>query len=281
MPINNNLRSSDGVFTYSVAPKYKFDDHASVYFRVAKGYRPGGPNAVAPNAPAGTPLTFQPDTVTTYEGGVKLETPDHAIGLEVAGFHVDWNKIQLLAVINNFGDNVNGTGAKSDGAEATVTLRPTAGLTLTSNIAYTNARLNGDTDPLTLGARKGNQLPFSPRLVVSVNGDYEWRVADNLKAFVGGSIRSLSKQVGGYDVTYLAVYGHFAQIPAYEVVDARLGVDFGKFEVELFGKNLNNALGITSVNTLRANGQFNLPNGALGTGIVRPRTFGVSVTAGC
>src|SRR3546814_4076835 len=41
-----DLRSSDNVFTYSVAPKIKFGNQASLYARIAKGYRPGGPNVV-------------------------------------------------------------------------------------------------------------------------------------------------------------------------------------------------------------------------------------------
>jgi iron complex outermembrane receptor protein len=49
----------------------KFDDRRSLYARVAKGYRPGGPNVIPPSAPAGTPATFAPDKVTSYEAGFK------------------------------------------------------------------------------------------------------------------------------------------------------------------------------------------------------------------
>ena len=45
------LHSSETVFTYSVAPRYELSDHASIYARVASGYRPGGPNVLFPDAP--------------------------------------------------------------------------------------------------------------------------------------------------------------------------------------------------------------------------------------
>ena len=35
-------------FTYSVAPTFKPNDNTRIYARVAKGYRPGGPNALSP-----------------------------------------------------------------------------------------------------------------------------------------------------------------------------------------------------------------------------------------
>jgi outer membrane receptor protein involved in Fe transport len=113
VPVNSNLRSSDNVFTYSVAPKFKISDRATLYARVAKGYRPGGPNVIAPNAPAGTPSSFDPDTAVSYEAGFKGETADRSLGLDLAVFHIDWDKIQLLTVVNGFGVNINGAGAKA------------------------------------------------------------------------------------------------------------------------------------------------------------------------
>ncbi len=44
--------SSEDVFTYSVAPKFKINEHTSLYARAATGFRPGGPNVLPPGAPA-------------------------------------------------------------------------------------------------------------------------------------------------------------------------------------------------------------------------------------
>ena len=45
--------SSEDVFTYSVAPRFEINDQTAIYARIAKGYRPGGPNICPAGAPAG------------------------------------------------------------------------------------------------------------------------------------------------------------------------------------------------------------------------------------
>ncbi|MBY8824951.1 TonB-dependent receptor [Sphingomonas colocasiae] len=276
-----DLKSSDNVFTWSVAPKFKLGDRASLYARVAKGYRPGGPNVIPIGSPPGTPTSFDPDTVTSYEIGFKGDTADRSASIEASLYHIDWSDIQLAAVVNGFGVNVNGAGAKIDGAEVVATLRPITGLTTAINFTYTDARLSGDTDPLVVGAVKGDPLPFSPRHAVSVNADYRWALGSGASASIGGSIRSLSRQRGTYDPVYLASYGHFPRIRAYELVDLRAGLDFGGYAINAYVSNLTNARGITATQGLTGvAGLPRYPNAALGTGVVRPRTIGINLTMG-
>jgi len=131
--IATDLESDDDVFTYSVAPRFEINDHASVYARIAKGYRPGGPNVTPPNAPPGFEPTFGPDTSVNYEIGFKGETADRSASLDVAVYHINWNDIQLLTEIGGFGLNINGGDAKVDGVELTATLRPAKGWSLSVN----------------------------------------------------------------------------------------------------------------------------------------------------
>jgi hypothetical protein len=46
---------------------------------------------------------------------------------------------------------------------------------------------------------------------------------------------------------------------------------FGRYSIELYAKNVSDSDGRTSTGTLG-----NFPNGALGTGMIRPRTVGLS-----
>jgi len=279
-PNLTGIKSSDNVFTYSVAPKIKLGSRASIYARVAKGYRPGGPNVVPVGAPAGTPVTFDPDTVTSYEIGFKGDTADRSFSLEAALYHIDWSKVQLQAVVNGFGVNVNGAGADVDGAEIAATLRPTAGFTTSINFTVNDAKLSGDTDPLVVGAVKGDRLPFTPKYSVSVNTDYQWAVGDDATASIGGSIRSISRQSGNFDPTYLALYGRFPRVKGYDVVDLRAGLSFGSYAINAYVNNLTNVHGVTATQPLTANGFFKNPNGAIGTGVIRPRTAGLTATVG-
>jgi len=278
VPINSDLTSSDNVFTYSLAPKFKLDERHSIYGRVAKGYRPGGPNVIPPTAPAGTPASFAPDKVTSYEAGFKGESADRRFSLDVAAYHIDWKGIQLLTVVNSFGINANGADAKSDGVEFNATARLTNGLTLSANGAYTDARLAGDTSAL-VGGLKGDQLPFTPKLSLGLNGDYNWSIGDK-QAYVGASLRVLGKQSGSFDNDYRTANGRQRRIASYEVVDLRAGINFGKVELEAYVKNLTDSDGKISTSSATANGLPIYPGGAIGTGVIRPRTIGLSLTAG-
>ena len=273
-------RSSENVFTYSVAPKFKLSERASLYARVAKGFRPGGPNILPPGAGADVPRTYKSDSLISYEVGFKGQTDDRIFSVDVAAYHIDWSDIQLFAVVNNFGINANGGKAKIDGAEATLTARPTRGLDLSVNGAYTRARLKNDTDPV-IGGLRGDMLPYTPKLSVGVNADYEWALAGETKAFIGGSLRALSKQTADYDSFFRADNGRQRQLRAYQVIDLRAGVDFGRFTAGLYAKNLTDSRGRTSASApVTASGLMPYPNGASGTGVIRPRTFGVTLGAG-
>ena len=273
----NKATSTENVFTYSVAPKYKFGKEAAIYARVAKGFRPGGPNVLPPNAPAGTPATYKSDTVLSYEVGAKTQSRDGVLAFDVAAFHIDWKDIQLLAVVNGFGVNTNGVSATSDGVEFSATLRPVRGLSIALNGAYSNARLEGSTSPL-VGGVKGDKLPFSPKYSLGFNSDYRWRIGDTTGAYVGGSLRHLSEQSGAFDATFRTANGRQRLLPSYNVLDLRAGLEFTKFSIEAYAKNVNNSNGKTSTSGVKANG-FNIyPNGAIATGIITPRTIGLTLT---
>jgi iron complex outermembrane recepter protein len=263
--------SSEHVFTYSVAPKYKLNQNTTIYARVAKGFRPGGPNAIAPDAPADL-RTFHSDSAVSWEAGVKAQTPDHLFSVDAAAFHINWRNIQLFTtfVVNNvpFTVNSNGPSAKSDGVELTATARPLPGLDLSLNGAYTNARLTGDT-PADVGGLKGDQLPFTPKLSFAMNADYHWQLSSGVRARVGGSYRHLSGQKSDFQAGTSQL-----NIRPYGVFDLNAGLDFGRFNLDAYVKNLGNSHGITSV-VGTATPIF--PNGAIGTGIIRPRTIGLSL----
>jgi outer membrane receptor for monomeric catechols len=260
-----------------VAPKIKLGERASLYARVAKGYRPGGPNVIPVGAPAGTPTTYDPDGVTSYEVGFKGETADRRASLEASLYHIDWSNIQLAAVVNGFGVNANGAGAQVDGAEVTASLKPVSGLAASVNFAFNDARLTGNTDPIVVGAVKGDRLPFTPRYALSLNADYQWSLGGDVTASLGGSFRSLSKQSAGYDPAYLATFGHFARVKAYELVDLRAELSVGRYSLNAYANNLTNSGGITSVQSLLGvAGLPRYPGGAIGTGVVRPRTIGLN-----
>ncbi|MGN6818469.1 MAG: TonB-dependent receptor, partial [Sphingomonas sp.] len=153
------------------------------------------------------------------------------------------------------------------------------GFVTSINGAYTDAKLSGDA-PALVGGLKGDRLPYTPKYSVSWNSDYSWRIGGDAKAFIGGSLRFLSKQNAGFDATFRAANGRQRQIPSYATLDLRAGLDFGRFSLEAYARNLTNSEGKTSTGSLTANGLPVSPNGALTTGVIRPRVIGLSVSAG-
>jgi len=278
----DDLKSSDNVFTYSAAPRFEINDHASIYARVSKGYRPGGPNVTPPIPLPGFVPSYDPDTSINYELGFKGETADRRISLDAAVYHIDWKDIQLVTSVGGFGLNINGGDAKVNGLELTATYRPLPGLNVSANGAYTDAELKDDLPPI-LGvspALAGDHLPFTPKFSFAVNADYNWSLSSTAEAYAGFSVRHLSTQIAEYDRDFRDAHGHHRQVQPYEVFDAHFGVDFGKISVEAYGKNLFNADGKTGSFGTTANGLPLYPQGAIGVGVIRPRVLGLSLTAG-
>jgi iron complex outermembrane receptor protein len=260
--------SSEGVFTFAVAPKYKINDAMTVYARISKGYRPGGPNALSPLAPAAVPRTFQSDSIIDYQAGFKADLFERRVSVDVSAFYIDWSHIQLLADVNGFGVNSNGGGAVSKGIEGTVSYVPLPGLNLSANGAYTQANLTSDTGPL-LGGHSGDRLPYSSPLAGSLNADYDRSVSDTVRLFVGGSVRFVGRRRSDFDPNI----GQLS-LPSYTSLDLRGGVEWRNYRLEAYVKNVNDEHGILSVS-----GFGSTPQGAVQAGIMRPRTFGLALTA--
>jgi len=276
------IKSDENVFTFSVAPRFEVNENTSIYARVAKGFRPGGPNVVPPGAPPEV-QSYDSDSLISYEAGIKAQTADGRFSVDAAAFHIDWKDIQLIATVSNFNVNTNGSRAKSDGFELTATARPVRGLSLSANAAYTNARLTEDLPPIgvTVSGFEGDQLPFTPKFSAALNGDYSWPLSGSIGATVGASLRHLSSQTASYDAAFRVANGHQRKLDAYQVVDVRAGLDFGKFQVDAYARNLFNSAGRTSTNGTTVFGPFLLnPDGAMNTGVIRPRSIGISLTAG-
>jgi len=273
----SNLHSSESVFTYSIAPRYELSKHASIYARVATGYRPGGPNVIPAGTPPGVPATYGADRLTNWEAGIKAEAPDRRLwSAEVAVYHIDWRNIQLFERINNTGINANGGKAKVDGLEASGALRPAPGLTLAANGAYTNGKLKDETPPDT-GGHAGDPLPWVPKWSGAIHADYEFLVGNGIQGFIGASVDYIGKRTTEFGER--RPDGSLVKIPSYSEVDLRGGVDINRFRIEAFAHNLFDKRGITDAFAFPSDAPPSFPNGAAAVSIIRPRTIGLTITA--
>ena len=257
--------SSDSVFTYSVAPTFKPNDNTRIYARVAKGYRPGGPNAVSPLAPSDVPRQFGPDTTTNYEIGVKTQTADHLLSLEVTGFLIDWKAIQLLAQVGDFGVNTNGGSARSKGIEFTAGFNPSSGLSLFANGAYVDAHLTSDA-PALVGGVAGDPLPYNPKWQATVGAEYEHRLNLKMTGHAGLSWHYTGTRYSDFD----AASGQ-RRLRPFGQLDAHAGVDIDRFRIDAFAHNITDSRGIVNL------GFFGAVSGDISAAVIQPRTIGLSL----
>lgn len=262
-------KSSESPFTWSVSPRFQLTEHSSIYARVATGFRPGGPNILPPTAPDSVPTQFESDTLTNYEIGYKMNSSDGRFAMDIAGFYIDWEDIQLFTVVEGFGLNINGGSARSQGVEFASSYAINEGLTLSLTGAYTDAELTADAGS---GGEDGDPLNFVPDWSFGLSADYEWMVGSNSTAYVGGTLAYTGERPVGRTVPDFN--GEVAFLDDYSSLNLRAGLEMGRWFYEIYAKNVTDEDGIQSVGT--GNSPF---TGHVTISTLTPRTFGITAGA--
>ncbi|MFL6697674.1 MAG: TonB-dependent receptor [Vitreoscilla sp.] len=227
----------------------------SIYSNVSKGFRLGGANRPVPQTPLveqnlkdlGLPTTvpaaFTPDSLWSYELGSKMDLLDHHMTFNVAAFLVKWKNIQQDITLSDAGFDfeTNVGKATSYGLEAELRARVTSSLTLSAGLGFTHATFDSDNpafgsaDDGLPNIRKGDRLAGVPRASANLGADYHWAVTDAVGAFVRGNGQWTGKSHGTPfrgDADY--------ERAAYFTADGSVGVNWDKWEVTAFVKNLGN-----------------------------------------
>jgi outer membrane receptor protein involved in Fe transport len=195
---------------------------------------------------------------------VKTETNDRLLTFEASAFLIDWKDIQLLAQVEGFGVNTNGGSARSKGVEVTVGVNPNRNLSLFANGSYVDAYLTKDA-PIIVGGVKGDPLPYNPKWQWTLGGEYEHPLSDSLTARGGISWHYTGRRFSDFDAT-----NGQRKLDSFGQVDAHAGLEFGRYRLDAFVRNLTDARGIVNL------GFFGDLNGNLAASVIRPRTVGVS-----
>jgi outer membrane receptor protein involved in Fe transport len=273
-PIATSADSTATDFTYSIAPRWHISKDTMVYGRVATGYRPGGPNVLPSTIPPGIERQYKADKTTNYELGVRTDLLDRRLSIDVAAFIVDWTDIQLTEFISPFSFNANGGTARSKGVEWTLALAPVTGLTFRLTGAYVDAYLTAPAQ--AAGGNDGDPLPYAPKWSTSLDGEYAWRAFGDFNAFVGATWSYFGSRFSDFGTTFNGVGlvpDVRAELPSYNTVNLRAGLESGRWLFEVYGKNVGDTRGIDYYTNTGTPGF----GGAIG--YVQPRTIGATVTA--
>jgi iron complex outermembrane receptor protein len=138
-------RNSDVSRTFSnTSPRasldYKLLRDLMVYVSYSEGFKSGGFN-LRYVSPRPAVLPFDPEKVKTYEAGIKTELLERRVRANLAAFFTNYDNIQLT-VFEHLGAPVtlNAGDARIAGGELELVAAPLAGLELSYNLGYLDAK---------------------------------------------------------------------------------------------------------------------------------------------
>ena len=280
-------RSADSSTTFSLTPQFHINENTMLYARAASGFLPGGPNIVTVAIP-GVPKSFSPTKLTDYELGLKSTALDDRLTVDLSAYYINWTKIPLVTFVSPFTFLGNGGQARSKGLEASIEFIPARGLKLSANAAYNDATLTKDA-PYPSNGKRGDPLPYAPKLTLSLNGDYDFALGGGWHGYVGASYQYIDKRSTDYAFSYpvpgvLPPLPSSPTIPGYNTINLRAGVNRDEWNIDVYVKNLTNQRGIVVASTFQnyvpVAGQVNPVTGRIedNASIITPRMFGISVS---
>jgi iron complex outermembrane recepter protein len=286
---NTNLQLHEQGLNPRLIINYEPNNHTNIYASVSRGFRLGGLNDAIPpafcqadlaalkSANIEVPKSYKSDYVWTYEAGLKARLLGDRMSLNAAVYYNDWSNLQQFRRLPcGFVFTGNVGRASSIGFETDIKMRLLAGLDLGFGLGYSESKVEDVT--LELGAKKGDQLPFAPRLTSNFNAQYAWDIASSTTMYIRADIQYVGERVSQFPIIRAdSTRGveKWRVLPAYLILNARLGVNYKKYDIALFGNNLTNeAANFGDINALAAE-LANRPRYMRN----RPMTIGISARA--
>lgn len=239
-----------------VTPKYLLEYKATpdllLYAVAAKGFREGGNNIALPPGPppagcdadlanlgvtAASVSSYKSDSLWNYEIGFKSSFADHRYTLNVAGFSIDWDKIQQAVHLPlcGYGYTGNAGRARNKGFEFEFDGRLLPELTLGLGVGYVDAKITeqGPGTPQVAGS----PVYQVPDLTVATNLQYERPLTARWSGFARADYSYIGSSYSANNDVQSPRYR-----PAYQLLDLRFGTRNERYEVTLFVKNVTNKL---------------------------------------
>ncbi len=280
--------TEDSGTLFKVNLAYDLSDEMMLYATVSEGYRRGGTSAVPLTGGfAENPdyLSYEADSVTNYEAGVKGNTGELFYAFTL--YRMDWDNPQLNVTTPNWGfyAAVNGESARTQGMEFEVRGYLTDSLQYGVQYAYTDAQLTADLfipagtqdNPSTVQrAEKGERLPSTAEHTFSASLEHYYELDGSyyLLSRFGAYYQSDSRNSLGDNPTFDIT------LPSFWITNASTAVHGDNWSATLYIKNLFNEDGVTGIlseDYMGTDPDENFYGNASKSYITQPRTVGVSV----
>ena len=137
-PFVANVKDNFNAFTPKFGVDYQVNPNAMIYASVTRGFKSGGFNYAAK---AANQVSFDPETIWSYEAGLKSDWLDHRLRFNLTGFIYNYANLQVQSVLAPGVVNIsNAANAKVKGLEVELIAKPVDGLTLSSNMSFLDAK---------------------------------------------------------------------------------------------------------------------------------------------
>lgn len=236
-------RAFDG-FSPSASLSYRFARDLLGYASVATGYKGGGFTKEVPNTPLQN-AAIENETSINYELGMRGRLFGRAVSFSAAFFYTQLRDQQLSTRIElSPGSGIyipstqNVGRGHSQGVELEVLLQPVRALRIAGSLSYTDTQFDDyvaapATPTLPEYNRAGQAFPEVPRWLASASIEYD--------IALGGV--TLTPRLGWRHVGSTYVGQGNASIPfipvaSYDILDAQVAVDFGRWTATLYATNL-------------------------------------------
>ncbi len=303
LPLPRTFQSdfNDEELIYTVKLGYEFSPSVSSYASFTHGYKAGGINLDTTAAVGGADPTFLSEEVDAYELGLKAQTANGNVTLNIAAFYEEFTNFQVLEFTGTAFATFNVPVAETRGVEIEGLLRPSDELTINFGATILEASYPDDCagtqTSVQVVALCGNDLTNAPRIVGLLGALWEKPINDSTEFFLSGQVRMEGDQrTSTQAIVIPAVAAGSTQAQVQAAVDAappiiadiqdgkafvnlRAGLRFagGAYSLEGWVNNVTDEVvrGVTFNTTLRGAGAANSRSAFT----LPPRQYGVTVRA--
>ena len=296
-PFNGGSQSFDAnasgnPFTPKVAISWQATDKTMYYFNAAKGFRIGGVNPQIDNAQpacqAAKPLyiarglnfshAFQPDSLWSYELGLKTRQLNNRLSIDASAYHIDWQDIQNPEGVAGCGFSMifNLGKAKSNGFDVNLQTLIGEHVKFNTMIGHTTAEYTtGSVGLVTAGEQITGPGSAVPPWTASVSTEFDFKIG-KLNSYAWIEDIYHSKNHGRFNSQTpadVATYNPLLPVnPETNMVNMRVGMRLSIVDASLFVNNATNEHPVMTV----ADAFY--PDPRLVATTWRPRTIGINGT---
>jgi iron complex outermembrane receptor protein len=268
-PVNDSGSAEETPVTPKFGLSYQMTETTLIYATAAKGFRIGEYNpqiglpctpgmvnfgyTPTPDNPTGRPITFDSDSLWSYEIGTKQTLLDARAQVNTSVYYIEWDDIQtgVIAPRCGFGFTINGGRAEIKGFDLEASWLATDQLRLGIAFGYNDAEYTdtvyGGPAAVVSQIDAGDSIP-GPPWKLNLNGQYNFVVLER-ESFVRFDYEYQSE--GPEDTPALNLANRnpvlpppdpytFIPSPDTHMLSVRAGTRIGNFNISIFAKNLLN-----------------------------------------